>query len=41
MFHTIIFQHCNLVLARRLEGLFLAEVTSPQLDCVSVFEEYT
>lgn len=37
----IIFQHCNLVLAQWLEGLFLTEVTSLQFDCVSVFEEYT
>lgn len=37
----IIFQDCDLVLAQWLEGLFLAEVTSPQFDCVSVFEEYT
>lgn len=41
MFHMIIFRHCNLVLAQWLEGLLLAEVTSPQLDCMSVFEEYT
>lgn len=41
MFHLIIFQHCNLVVAQGLEGLLLAEVTSLQLDCMSVFEEYT
>lgn len=41
MFHMIIFQRCNLLLAQRLEGSFLTEVTSPQLGCVSVFEEYT
>ena len=40
MFQMIIFQHCNLVVAQRREGLFLTEVTSPQFGCVAVFEEY-